>query len=428
MFEWAQALINYGYDIIFPKPPPGAAFGYRRTAGQGVPGALTTYDVAGGAVPGGVYVVFNGSHLDGSVDPFGRAFGGPGPVYPVGAHVSNALTTLVASVARNPPPGEGGWTNPPPGRLLDVDGFLAYGATCLNLINATPAGAQLLAGLGGAAYPVFISPGLLSNQTFSAGLNASVDQLTKAIADYASGGPVPVGLILNAVNQQYAHIVGAPGRFAQLVTDMNAAPLYSLFVAGNAFQANYLANNFQYQGGPLTGPMLQQWVGPGGFPGLDATVRGMTVPAANGVKLRDIFLLALSVALHGVAPHGAGAGAGVKFFVQDLDDNVLGSPGFRPPAVGLCHELMHARHYTAGTSPGYDINHFTTTTAELMFAGIGPSATDPVNENAVRGQWAAIGVAIDPSNVWAAPVQRLTYEPPVFPQTPATLRAAMHCL
>ena len=38
-----------------------------------------------------------------------------------------------------------------------------------------------------------------------------------------------------------------------------------------------------------------------------------------------------------------------------------------------------------------------------MFAGIGPSATDPVNENAIRAQWAAIAVAIDPRNVWAVP-------------------------
>ena len=86
-----------------------------------------------------------------------------------------------------------------------------------------------------------------------------------------------------------------------------------------------------------------------------------------------------------------------------------------------------ARHYTAGTSPGYDINHFTTTTAELMFAGIGPSATDPVNENAVRAQWAAIGVPIDPSNVGP-------FRPSDSPtshrssQTPATMRSAMHCL
>ena len=86
---------------------------------------------------------------------------------------------------------------------------------------------------------------------------------------------------------------------------------------------------------------------------------------------------------------------------------------------------MHAMHYGRGTAPGYEINHFTSTAAELLFTGIGPFANEPITENTVRGQWATIPApAIDPSNVWAAPALRTVYDLPTGGNTAATLRVA----
>ena len=424
MFGWVTRLSSYLYNAVFPQPAQGTVYGYRWQPGQGVPPALALID-PNTAGPG-VYVVFTGALLDNMTDPFGWGVPAPGPVFVAPAVAPASVTNLVTSVARNPPPGEPGWANPAAGRLADIGGFLAYVATCLNLLNQTAAGNTLLTRLTGTAYTVFISPGLMSNQTFAANQDSAVDTLTHAVRNYAAGGPVPTAEINAAVQARYAAINGALAKFNQLATDMNNAPLYSLFVAGAAFTPTYLYSYFRFRGQRLTGQNLMNWCSPGGFGVFDATLRGMTAPRPDGVALRDIFLLALCVALYPAVPLGAGTGAGVKFFVQNVDDNLIGSPTFRPPAIGLAHELMHAMHYTRGSSPGYDINHFSTTTAELMFAGIGPSATEPVSENAIRGQWA--GLPVDPSNVWAAPVQRAVYEPPAPGQTAATMRGLMHCL
>ena len=118
MFTWATDLRDFAYALVYPRPPAGAAYGYRWQPGQGVPASLSVLDVSGG-VPPGLYVVFAGQHVDPTVDFFGRYVGGPGPVYPTPAPVSAALTTLVSDVGHNPPPGEAGWTAPDPQRLLD---------------------------------------------------------------------------------------------------------------------------------------------------------------------------------------------------------------------------------------------------------------------------------------------------------------------
>ena len=426
MLGWASSLGGYLYNVVYPQPAPGTVYGYQWQPGQGVPAALQRIDP--NTVGPGLYVVFIGALLDIMTDPFARVGPpAPGPVFVAPAMAPASVSNLVASVAHNPPPGEPGWTNPAPGRLADIGGFLAYVATCLDLLNQTAAGAALLTRLRSTAYTVFISPALLSNQTFAANQDNAVDSLTRAARTYAAGGPVPSAAINAAVQTRYAPINGTLARFTQLATDMNNAPLYSLFVAGGAFTPTYLYSFFRFRGQRLTGQNLMNWCSPGGFNVFDTTLRGMTAPRPDGVALRDIFLLALCVALHPSVPRGIGTGAGVKFMVQNVDDNVIGAPTFRPPAIGLSHELMHAMHYTRGSSPGYDINHFSTTTAELMFAGIGPSATEPVSENAIRGQWAALP-AVDPSNAWAAPAQRTVYEPPGPGQTAATMRAQMQCL
>jgi len=427
MFGWLTAVGGYLYNLVYPQPAQGTVYGFQWQAAQGVPGAIQQV-VPATAAPG-LYVVFRGDHLDGMVDPFGRGPGGPGPVFAANGAAATAVTNMVTLVAHNPPPGEGGWTNPAAGRIADLGGFLAYVAFCLDLLDHTVAGNQLLTRITTSGQTVFISPALMGNQTFAASIDNAVDVLTRAARDYAQGGAVPSALINAAVLAQYGHLGVPAAQFNQLAADMNNAPLYTLFQTAAASPPTYLLNHFLYAGLPLAGADLLAWCGAGGLPAFDLAVRGMTVPGVDGVPVRDMFLLALCVALRPVVANGPGTGAGINFYTQNDNDNLIGSPDFRPPAIGLCHELMHAMHYTAGTSPGYDINHFTTTTAELMFAGIGPSATDPVSENAIRAQWPPVGLAPDASNTWAGgPLARLVYEPPPIGTTPAQMRAAMHCL
>lgn len=404
---------------------PGTTYGFQWQPGAGVPAVLQQLP-PGNAHPG-LYVAFRGVHLDGDVDPFGRADAGPGPVFAANPAAANAVTAIVANVARNPPDGEGGWRNPGAGRIANLGGFLAYVAFCLDLLNHTATGQVLLQRVTTGGPAVLILPGLAMNQTFAAGIAGAVDQLTLAIAQYASGEPVPSALINAAVQTQYGHLGNQAAQFDRLAADMNAAPLYTLFESAAASPPTYLQNHFAFQGAPLAGADLLAWCSPAGFGAFDAWVRGLTVPGADGVPVRSMFLLALAVALRPATAAGPGSGAGVSFYTQDNNDNLQGSPDFRPPAIGLCHELMHAMHYSAGTSPGYELNHFTTTTAELMFTGIGPTATDPVNENAIRAEWPPNGLAPDPSNVWAVPTPRLIYEPPIG-TTPALMRKRNRCL
>ena len=115
----------------------------------------------------------------------------------------------------------------------------------------------------------------------------------------------------------------------------------------------------------------------------------------------------------------------------NLTDRILEVPlGAGDQArVVRAHELMHAYHAIRGTQAGMDRNHFTTTAAELLCTGIAPFALEPVSENAVRTNYAAIAAAlIDPSNVWGAPARRTTYDAPPAGETPQTMRAQLHCI
>lgn len=421
-------LYRYYLNWMYPKPPANAAYGFRWQAGQGVPNALSVYDLTAGVGPG-IYIAFPSQLLDALVDPFGRVgLGAPGTVFVAPAAPSAAMTTLIANVRTNPPTGEAAlFNNVTAQRLNDLTGFLSYAAGCLDILNQTAAGAQLFTNINNGQYSVFISPATMGgNQTFAGGIGY-VNTLTQAIHDYSAGTPMPAAQVVNIINLRYGAIQAGLPRFNQLAQDMNNLALCTLFQPAGAV-ATFLATNFRYQGQPFTGQNLMDWLSPQGLAAFDLNVRTLNT-VVEGINVREFFLLALNIILYPNVPAGAGTGAGIKFNVRNEEDNVLGSPGFRPPAVGLAHELMHAMHYGRGTSPGFDINHYTTTAAELLFAGIAPFAGEPITENAIRGQWGNIPAnALDASNVWGAPAPRAVYEPPGAQQTPALLRAGMHCI
>jgi hypothetical protein len=432
-----SAFLNFISGLFSSTPPPaGAAYGFQWQAGQGVPAALTGYDLNTN-IPAGIYVAFPSTKLSAMYDPFGRAPAPgspvpPGTVFPVLPAPSAAMTNLVAQKVRNPPPGEAAlFTNVTPARLSDLSGFLAYTANCLDIINHAAAGTQLLQRINTAANPVFITPAnrQRGNQSSAATPPDNVNTLVTDLADYVSGQPIRGQQITAIVNQKYSAIGGTGARFNQLAADMNALPLCSLFVQQAAFQPNFLSANFRFRGQRLTGQNLQNWLSPGGFSVFDTQIRTLAT-IYQGFLVREFFLLALNIALYSpFVPPGSGTGTGILFNVRNEEENALllagvPNPAFRPPAIGLAHELMHAMHYGYGTAPGAEFGHYTTTAAELLFSGMGPFVNEPITENAVRGQWGTIpAVAIDASNTWAAPALRTIYELPMPPATPTSLRA-----
>ena len=430
MFGWVTSLYRYIHDAVYPTPASGMAFGYQWQAGQPAPAAIQSFDVDHAPPAPGIYVVFTAGDLAGFNDLFGRVaaagVAAPGPVFVAPAAPTAALTTLVATMAGNPPAGEGAyWSTVTPARLRDINGFLSYVATCLNLLDQTGTGHALLTQLAATAYPTFISPASGGNQTFPADNDSAVNVVAHALNQFAHGAPMPA-VIDATVKQQYAATAGTLPKYTRLAADMNAMPLYSLFLDRTAFPANFLSTNFRFRGQRFTGQNLMNWLSPGPFGAFDGTVRRLPASVQN-VLVREYFLVALGVALYPSTAAGTGTGSGIKFNTRLQGDNNPMTATFRPPAVGLAHELTHALHYARGAATGYPIFDFSTTTAELKFVGNGPYAAEPISENTVRGQWNAV-VGADPSNTWAAPVQRTIYEAPTGVNTPATMRTMMHCI
>jgi|GEM_PF-1579086 len=422
-----RLLGQYLWNVIYPQPPSGAGYGYRWRPGQPIPASFSVFDPE--TAPPGLFVVFQSAHLSPRPDPFDAGVGGVGTVYPPAAAPSQALTALVNTVTSNPPAGAEGtyWQGVSPQRLLYISGFLSYVDTCLRIINQMPAGQNLLHRLDTGPYAVFISPAAGTNQTFASTPDNAVTYLTRKIANYPNE-TVRDPNIRTMVDQTYPNINGVAARYDQLAADVNALPLYSLFVQQGQFANQFLANFFQFRNARVTGQDLMDWFSAVGFPAFDQNVTDFP-GVQQGVTVREFFLLSLIFLLNAQSPTGTGCGAGVKFNVRNEGDNVLGSPQFRPPAIGLAHELMHALHYGQGTAPGYEIGGFTTTAAELKFTGIQPYNNEPVSENAVRQNWiAAAPGGLDPSNVWAAPALRNAYEPPVPPNTATTLRTRSLCI
>jgi hypothetical protein len=66
--------------------------------------------------------------------------------------------------------------------------------------------------------------------------------------------------------------------------------------------------------------------------------------------------------------------------------------GYRPPYIGLAHELVHALHNQRGNQAGYDTNTTTGVLYEYLCVGLGPFAAEPISENTVRA--GAAGIAL----------------------------------
>ena len=405
-----------------PRPPypDDAYYGFRWQADKGVPDVLSFWPDDTAAT--GIFITFQAQQIRNLGEPFGRWDGGPGPVFDSPDQPSPALLKLIADVRRAPSPKEktdfDGVTRL---RLRDMTQFFVYTAACLDLLNRTPTGAKLLQAIAASRYPVFINPAPAGNSTAVNG--TYVNTLVTAIRNFESKKKLPYDQIRGMAKACYPD--DARKGFNSLARDMNALPLYSLFVKGEV-EPTFLASRFRYRGKKVSGELLERWLSPDGDPDFNAFLLAGR-DEWQQVNLCEYFLLAMSLALRGVAPPGNGAGCTVYFNVRNDLDNVRGSATFRPPAVGLAHELLHAMHYGAGTALGAKLGHFTTTPAELHFSGLPPFDTEPVSENAIRDEWSRISAQADPTNRWAAPVRRTVYEPPGPRDTVIGLRKQWKC-
>lgn len=393
--------------VASPPPAAGSGYGFRWRPGmQAPPATLSIYDAD--ATPGGLYVVFIPLSLGTTVDPFNRF--AAGPVFPVPAAVSAGLRTLIRNVSANPPPGEAVYfANVTQQRLLDTTGYLTYAAACLAQLEATVPGAQLLAALDASRYPVFITPGLAGmNQTRANDLERGMLGLVTMLTNFEGGQALDRTAIDPLVTLRYPGIARIGARYTALANDINTLPLYSLVVNEGAYSANFLRNQLRFRGAPVDGTLLFNWA-VNGFGVFDVFLRTSDM-ASQGVKVREFFLLALVLLLGEHAPAGAGCGSSISFDTHLAGINVPLAPGYRPPVVGLAHEMMHSMHYAAGTATGA-YGGWSGTAAELLFSGIQPYQNEPVSENTVR---AAL----------APPVARRTvYSPPRPNMTVAQARA-----
>jgi hypothetical protein len=431
------AFFRYIANLIFgpppvPPPPPPAPppansyFGFQYVPGVGAPGTLDPAALALIA-PGapGLYVGFMLANLA----PGFLRWAGAGPIDPVYGQVGSpfmplapcaAVTNLLAQLQANPPAGEN-W-HLAAQTELDLTGYLRYATWCLNLINQTAAGAPQLNTLINGAQRVIIAPFFGGNNAV-AGANTMRNTVAQTLWGFDQNNlPLNRVAIRAAVDAQYAALgVGLP-RYNQFAADLNAMPLYSTFVDEAAFVGNFLQNNYLYLGAPITGQQLMDWLSVLGDPIFEAWLLVNTV--VTGVNLRRFLFLAMMIALFNNSAAGGGAGTTVGWNVLNEDMNQMGNPDWRPPAIGLAHELMHAYYNGLGTAPGYDDNNFTSTAAELQVTGIIPFNNNLVSENQIRAQWAGINAPPpDATNTNGLAIPRRTIYTPVPPgQTPTTMR------
>lgn len=129
---------------------------------------------------------------------------------------------------------------------------------------------------------------------------------------------------------------------------------------------------------------------------LNGSGRTVTIKPASGGN--QVTGLTSGAMVKADGTRGAGSDATVHY---NPDVTKIGTEAWqdRPPAVGLAHELIHARHATEGSvdvtmvnndsrpdpaDPAKIAQHFK---EEVRTVGIEPYATEPYTENKIRSEW-----------------------------------------
>jgi Effector protein len=339
------------------------------------------------------------------------------PVYAVPSSPSSALRDLVNQYQTHPPAGqEYNFSNIAPGRLQQLQGFLDYIVTCLNAINQTPDGAQLLAQLSGPGAPrrTLIVPQQALKGNLCRASDAGQCRIIPLMQDVKDLNYAELAEIAAMVDQRYAGLPTGIARYTQLANDIYNMPCYSLFIPQADYTPAFLRTiDFRFHGQPIGGQVLLDWI----VNNTGAAFQNFL--ATDQTSFQDIVLVrffkaALVIRLYQYSPRGTGTSAVVLFDPCYEFNNNLSKNRTRPPAIGLAHELIHALHSTRGSQAGVDSNSFSTLPYELLASGLGPFAPGQIlnliTENTIRAAWG--GVA-NPGPFNSGPVpQRLIYTNP----------------
>jgi hypothetical protein len=303
--------------------------------------------------------------------------------------------------------------------LQRLQGFLSYTNVCLNEIYATNPGAQLLNTLMHSQSRTIIYPGTNGNEYRT--VRNSYCLVSDTIINNKFTVNVNQTALRGALTQATGTQLNDNEKFEQLANIVNSMPLYSLFVAENAYAQQFLQNH-----APINEAQLQQWFENGDNCDFVQYLNGL--PAVEGVPILNFVRLAVIVTLY---PHSQPSieeertrGTLVYFSVWDLANNTYGEEDFnaiRPPAVGLAHELVHAFYVAQGKQPGHMDSGYSTTLTELICVGLGPFTDNPVSENTIRAAWPPANVPQDDILNNVNVERRDPYDDPALRDTTATV-------
>lgn len=368
--------------------------------------------------PPGLYVIVTPESINNRTGFFDDPDATVGLLYPLADNPSEAFTQAMQGVRD----GEGALVTADDDLMLRLEGFLQYAHYCLTYINGTAVGLTLLNALRNGASTTHVEPTYWYNQASGMSKCFVAEMvIDKAMDISATQRAQLIQILQQTATEQGANAQGLTA-FQWLANRINQMPLYSNYEQSDDYPPAFLNNN----GAAVDAAGLQQWFNTGSICDFVANLG----PPIHNVERLDFIKNAVVILLHAKSPAGRGGSSVINFDVRDWSQNTSGRPQWintmadRPPAIGLAHELIHAYHNMRGDQPGREKDHFSTTLFELLCVGVGPWATYPVTENAIRQAWPPVVVwppAGDLLNNRAFP-QRTVYDPPGEGQDPEDMR------
>lgn len=179
-----------------------------------------------------------------------------------------------------------------------------------------------------------------------------------------------VGARIAAAMTNMGHAPAVAGSYAWLEAQIDATPIYGL-----RGLPNVVASSTVHGPSWISAATLQGWVS-----------NTAQFPAPLVAPADADAVLVLGAVLHAGKVHNAGGNTRVNWNAANLS-----TLAYRPPYIGLAHELVHALHNQRGDQAGFDTATTTGVLYEYQCVGLGSFVNEPISENTVRA--GAPGVA-----------------------------------
>lgn len=274
------------------------------------------------------------------------------------------------------------------------------GLTCL---NQTFTGQVILAGIAAAAHAVDVTPTSLGNNVQSVNQPQAVNTVAaELLANGIPGGATAAALTVGNIGQgarsqflRYAinqsprwQLDGVPGAGNSWWTTLESTRQWAnrWVLLLNPFTFHWSDSNEGYFNNQTYLPRFTGDVYDIGLTNHEAAawLGGQPLPMRLTPAQREHAINATITALSRWATASGGSAAHVRW--NPYPSNPLNA--YRPPIIGLAHELMHAYFSVRGEQCGYDDGHFSTVLFEYRCVGLGPWDEVAPSENAIRSQWA----------------------------------------